>query len=62
MEKISTFMYLYDNINNYEDLINADEIFELDEEIAFMLENLDLLQQAPKKETTDRIIEFSKSI
>ena len=62
MEKNSTFIFLYDNIESYEDLIDADEIFDIDEDISNILENIGLLNQTPRKEITDNIIEYSKSI
>lgn len=61
MEKISTFMYLYDNIESYEDLINANEVFELDDELSLMLDKINIIEQSPRKEITDKIIEFAKT-
>lgn len=61
MEKISTFMYLYDNIESYEDLINANEVFELDDELSLMLDKINIIEQSPRKEITDKIIAFAKS-
>ena len=57
MENTSTFIYLYDTIENFEgDLINTDDVFSIDDDLYFLFDGLKLLEQKPSKEIVENIL------
>ncbi len=61
MEKISTFVYLFDNLENSNEIIDIDDILQCDNKTNVFLDSINLLEEKPENDTIKNIIDYSKS-